>query len=240
MMDHTATFCPSCRQPMRAQTLPRKPHGTVTLDICYACHGIWFDEFESVQLAPAGVLELFHLLHAHRDDVRQPWRNVLHCPRCNERMVEGLDVTKNGRFSYHRCLQGHGRLNSFGAFFQEKGFVRQLTGAEIDTLAKQVQTIRCSGCGAPVDIRQQHVCGHCRAPIVVLDADAVKTALDGYRADAQRQAQVDPHAMADAILANERAKSRAALAEKTQPRGLYIDLTDLLVDGVSFLWRVLK
>jgi len=221
---------------------PRKLEGELTLDLCFACQGIWFDEFESLQMAPAGILELFHALHDHHDEARQPWRDVLQCPRCDERMVEGLDVTKNGKFSYHRCLQKHGRFNSFGAFFQEKGFVRQLTGAEIEQLAKQIQTVRCSGCGAPVDIRKQHVCGHCRAPIVVLDADAVQKAAAGYKQAADRQANPDPMAMADALLESERAKRRIdALTPHERSRSaLDTDITDLVMGGISLLWNVLK
>mgnify|MGYP001279831127 CR=1 FL=1 len=242
MKTNAAIPCPSCRQPMEEYVLPGKTHGTITLDLCYACQGIWFDEFESLQLAPAGILELFHALHDHHDEARQPWRDVLQCPRCDERMVEGLDVTKNGKFSYHRCLQKHGRFNSFGAFFQEKGFVRQLTGAEIEQLAKQIQTVRCSGCGAPVDIRKQHVCGHCRAPIVVLDADAVQKAAAGYKQAADRQANVDPMAMADALLENERAKRKidALTPHERRSNPLDTDITDLVMGGISLLWNVLR
>jgi hypothetical protein len=59
----------------------------------------------------------------------------------------------------------------------EKGFVRQLTAAEIGKLAIKVATIRCSGCGAPVDIRKDHACTHCRSPIAILDPEAVEQAL---------------------------------------------------------------
>lgn len=222
--------------------LPSKTNGTITLDLCYACQGIWFDEFESVQLAPAGVLELFHALHAHHDEARQPWSNTLQCPRCNERLIEGRDVTKNGKFSYRRCLQKHGRFNSFGAFFQEKGFVRQLTNPEIDRLAKQIQIVRCAGCGAPVDIRTQNVCSHCQAPIVVLDADAVQKAAAGYKQAADRQVNLDPMAMADALLENERNKRRMAelTAKERRTAPFESDITDLVVGGIGLIWNVLK
>ena len=41
-------------------------------DRCFACHGIWFDPQENLKLAPAGVVELFKLLHAHREEARMP------------------------------------------------------------------------------------------------------------------------------------------------------------------------
>ncbi len=44
------------------------------LDLCFACHGIWFDRRENLLLSPDGVLTLFRTLHAHRDDPQRPLR----------------------------------------------------------------------------------------------------------------------------------------------------------------------
>ncbi len=230
--------CPSCRAPMAIHHFPRQLNGQVTLDICFACQGIWFDEFESAQLAPAGVLELFRLLHEHHADLRQPWPGVLRCPRCRDPLLNCLDSTRAGRFAYSRCPQRHGRFSAFSAFMIEKGFVRQLNGVEIDDLARQVQSIRCSGCGAPVDIRRDHVCSHCRSPIVILDPDAVHTALDDFGRRASRQAHTDPYAVADALIANERAKSQLV---RHEPKSLLeTDLADLVLGGIESVWKLLK
>jgi len=230
--------CPACRAPMQIHRFKRHLHGEIALDICFACQGIWFDDFESVQLAPAGVLELFRLLHEHHDDPRQPWRDTLQCPRCNERLLHGLDRTRNGSFAYHRCPQKHGRFNSFSAFMSEKGFVRQLNGAEIADLARRVQVIRCAGCGAPVDIRRDNACSHCRSPIVILDPEAVRDALAGYGEKARRQERTDPNAFADALLANERLKSQAT--RQRQKSFLETDIADLVSGGVETLWNLIR
>ncbi len=239
-----ALTCPACEAPMQNFCCKRKLEGELTLDLCFACQGIWFDEFESLQMAPAGVLDLFKLIHAHRDDPRQPWRDTLRCPRCNERMLQGFDLSKNGRFSYHRCLQGHGRFTAFSAFMTEKGFVRQLNGAEIAALAQKVQTIRCSGCGAPVDIRTETACAHCRAPIAILDPQAVEKALSGFGQAAVREEHVDPEAFADALLANERQKSKLQ-RERAQSGGIGIDtvdfdIADLVTGGIGLLRGLLR
>lgn len=234
----TGPNCPSCAVPMRLHRFKRQLHGEVVLDICFACQGIWFDEFESAQLAPAGVLELFRLLHEHHADQRQPWRDALVCPHCRERLIQGLDRTRNGHFSYHRCPQRHGRFNSFASFMCEKGFVRQLSGAEIVELAARVHTIRCSGCGAPVDIRRENVCGHCRSPIVILDPDAVEKALADFGQKAARQERVDPQAFADALLANERLKAQTK--RERQKSVLDADLADLVLEGAEALWNLLR
>ena len=223
---------------MAVHRFARQLNGEVALDLCFACQGIWFDEFESAQLAPAGVLELFRLLHQHHADQRQPWRDPLHCPRCRERLLTCLDSTRSGRFAYSRCPQRHGRYSAYAAFMVEKGFVRQLNGAEVDALARQVQTIRCSGCGAPVDIRRDHVCTHCRSPIVILDPDAVQHALDDFGRKASRQQNLDPHAVADALIANERARSQSSRQQR--PELLESGISDLVLGGIETVWNLLR
>ena len=149
-----------------------------------------------------------------------------------------LDSTRNGRFAYSRCPQHHGRYSAFSAFMIEKGFVRQLNGAEVAELARQVQTIRCSGCGAPVDIRREHVCTHCRSPIVILDPDAVQQALENFGEKAIRQEHIDPHAVADALVANERAKSLSAREKRNG--WLEDDISDLVLGGIETVWKLLR
>ncbi|SBT05996.1 conserved hypothetical protein [Candidatus Accumulibacter aalborgensis] len=223
---------------MAVHRFARQLNGEVALDICFACQGIWFDEFESAQLAPAGVVELFRLLHQHHADQRQPWRDPLHCPRCRERLLHCLDSTRSGRFAYSRCPQRHGRYSAYAAFMVEKGFVRQLNGAEVEALARQVQTVRCSGCGAPVDIRRDHVCTHCRSPIVILDPDAVQNALDDFGRKASRQQNLDPHAVADALVANERARSQSS--RQKRPELLESGISDLVLGGIETVWDLLR
>lgn len=218
----------------------RNLHGEVILDLCFTCQGIWFDDFESVQLTPGGIIELFKLLHEHRDDQRMPLREPLACPRCNDRLLQGLDVARHGgRFTYHRCLQKHGRFTTFAQFMIEKGFVRQLSAAEIGELAAKVGTIRCNGCGAPVDIRRDHACTHCRSPIAILDPEAVEQALARYQQAEVKRTTVDVEALGDAIVMRERDKSRLQ-RQKRQGRIEDIDVGDLLVDGVELVWKLIR
>ena len=64
--------CPSCHATMEQHALPSVMGGEVVLDLCFSCHGLWFDWQENLKLAPGGVVELFRLLHEHRGDARQP------------------------------------------------------------------------------------------------------------------------------------------------------------------------
>ena len=119
------------------------------LDICFACQGLWFDPQESARLSHAAVLELFELLHQHRDDVHGPLHASLACPHCRRTLSKSFDVVRSGRYVTYRCPQRHGRFASFSSFMVEKGFVRQMTKPEVEDLARRVAAIYCTGCGAP-------------------------------------------------------------------------------------------
>ena len=221
---------------MTAQRFQRKLGGEVDLDLCFPCQGIWFDEYESLQLAPAGVIELFKLIHQHRDDLRLPLTSPLRCPRCKEPMLHAQDRVKSGLFNYMRCGQ-HGRFITFSQLI-EKGFVRQLTGAEIAELRVRIGTVRCTGCGAPVDIRKDSVCEHCQAPIAILDAQAVEKALAGYAQAALKQAEPqDPALLAETILWSERERNQR---QRERVGVLTADVGDLLQAGVAMVWDRLQ
>ena len=234
------TACPSCRQPMVQKTFARQTHGEVELDLCFSCHSIWFDDFESVQITPGGIIELFKLIHEHRDDQRLPLRDPLNCPRCNEKLLHGLDLAKaGGRFNYHRCLQKHGRFTTFAQFMIEKGFIRQLTAAEISELSVRIGVVHCTGCGAPIDIRHEHACGHCRSPIAILDPEAVEQALARYQQAEVKRQTPNMEALADAIVMREKEHSRWQ-REKKSTSLENIDVGDLIVSGVEMLWKLIR
>ena len=179
--------CPNCRKPMQAESLEKHDQGRMQLDLCFACAGIWFDHLESVQLAPAAVIELFKQIYAHRDDVPRPQETRQACPRCRDTLVLSFDVSKTGRFSYFRCPRGDGRFTPFFQFLREKQFVRNLTEMELRRVRSQVRQIRCSECGAPIDLEHDSVCKYCRAPVSFLDAEAVEKAVRMWSSAADRR-----------------------------------------------------
>ncbi|MBS1159819.1 MAG: hypothetical protein H6R15_2238 [Proteobacteria bacterium] len=223
---------------MLQQRFERKLQGEVEIDLCFSCQAIWFDDFESVQLTPGGIIELFKLIHQHGGDLRQPLREVLTCPRCREKLLHGLDIAKGGRFNYHRCLQKHGRFTTFAQFMIEKGFVRQLSGAEIEDLAAKVGVVRCSGCGAPIDIRQDHACRHCAAPIAILDPKAVEQALAHFQQAEDKRTTRDVDLLGDAIVMREKEKSLLNRQRQQQNGDLgaeLADVGDLLISGIDLI-----
>ena len=157
------------------------------VDICWACHLIWFDNLESVSMSPQSVIDLFGRIHSHRNDPRRLVSLTGECPVCRDKLAQTFDVARGGRFQYHRCPNGHGRLISFVQFLREKQFIRTLSQVERRTLSAQVKQIRCSSCGAGVDIEHDAACGHCGAPVAVLDELAVAKALEALETRVARR-----------------------------------------------------
>jgi hypothetical protein len=198
---------------MPRQTFERKPLGRVDLDLCFDCHGIWFDQFESAQLTPGAVIDLFRTIHEHRDASTRTIGDNLRCPVCHGRLQLTQDIQRTNRISYYRCPASHGRFTTFFQFLREKNFVRSLTGAEIERLKVHVSQVRCSSCGAPVDLARDSQCGYCRSPISILDAEAVqKTIADLDERERQRKT-IDPAAAVEGLLAGKRFEQKLARIE---------------------------
>jgi hypothetical protein len=122
----------------------------------------------------------------------------------------------------------------------EKGFVRQLSSAEIEELAVKVCTIRCNGCGAPVDIRKEHACAHCRSPITILDSGAVEQALARYQNAEVKRTTLDVELLGDAIVMREREKSRLKRTQAEPENAGIIDVIDLISAGAELVWNLIR
>ncbi|HTV94572.1 MAG TPA: zf-TFIIB domain-containing protein [Steroidobacteraceae bacterium] len=201
MASNPPASCPNCRQPMQSQDLERHDRGVVQVDLCFTCAGIWFDHLASVELAPGAVVDLFKEIYGHRDDPRRAVATELRCPRCPDTLTLSYDLSKAGRFTYFRCPQGDGRFTPFYQFLREKQFVRSLTPAEIERVRSQVRQIKCSQCGAPIDLEHDSECKYCRAPVSFLDPEAVQKAVQMWSAaENQLHAGPTPEALGKALM----------------------------------------
>ncbi|MEO8104671.1 MAG: hypothetical protein ABI790_19320 [Betaproteobacteria bacterium] len=167
----------------------------VVIDVCWPCHLIWFDHQESMSLSPGSVIELFKRIHAARDAFRNVVGMQLACPTCSARLSATSDLARGGRFSYYRCAGGHGRLIAFTQFLREKNFIRSLQAHEIRALSVTVKQVRCSSCGAGVNIEKDSSCTHCGSPVAVLDEAAVEKALSTLHAKEVQRTTWDPARM---------------------------------------------
>ena len=153
-------------------------------------------------------------------------------------------MVRSGRYVTYRCARGHGRFSAFSSFMVEKGFVRQLTKPEIDDIAQRVGVITCTGCGAPVDIRKDHACPHCRSAFSLLDPQAVARALEGYAGAAQRLATPRPLDVADALIGIERDRLKAEREARAERSNLLSSQgtggADLWSIGLELVWQRIK
>ena len=216
---------------MRALALSRTPHGETLVDLCDDCHALWFDRHESAQLTPGAIVSLFHEVQGRAAPARRGLPERMRCPRCRGELAKTQDLRHATRFTYWRCTAGDGRFTPFVQFLREKAFIRPLSHAEIERLKAHVKTIRCSGCGAPVDLAREMVCSFCRAPVEALDPESVATTLRSLHAAEDRRTHVDVDALADAIIAAHRRPPREGSANSA----LDLGAVDLIDAGLSIL-----
>ncbi len=177
---------------MEEQKLEARYGGELVVDVCRTCHGIWFDDKESLQLSPGSVIGLFKLIHECSAQPPTPLHAVMTCPRCGERLLATTDMIRATRFTYFRCPRGCGRHSTFFQFLREKNFVRDVDPKQLAALKEHVKSIHCSNCGAPVELARSAVCEHCRAPISSLDPAALKATLAELEAAEAKRKSLDP------------------------------------------------
>ena len=238
-----ARSCPSCRAGMLVETFERKAGGSLDLDFCHSCQVIWFDQYESAQLTPGAVMKLFESIHRHRDARPRPLAQACLCPVCRQPLRLTDDIQRSNRISYYRCASSHGRLSTFHQFLREKNFIRSLTVAEIDKLKAVVRQVRCTSCGAPVNLERDSQCSFCRAPLAILDPDAVQRTLAELSAEERKRRTVDPHAAVDALLAGQRgARENPALRSapifEARSSGWNNDVVDLVGEVLDLFMRI--
>lgn len=102
------------------------------------------------------------------------------------------DRQRNTAFQYRRCETGHGRLITFFDFLREKDFLRPLSKEQVEELKRNVQTVGCSNCGAPIDLARGSTCPHCGSPLSMLDLKQAGALVEQLRKAADPNRPVDP------------------------------------------------
>ena len=185
--------CPRCGNSMREERLSGHHRRSVEIDLCARCQALWFDGHESLSLTPASTLSLFRLIGQQVAHPEPRAVDLEKCPRCRARLRITHDMQRTTQFEYRRCPNGHGRFITFYEFLRKKGFIRPVTPAQIAELARTLDAITCSNCGAPVSLAEGAGCAHCGSPLSMLDlrqAEALVTQLQ--KADARACQPVDP------------------------------------------------
>lgn len=162
----------------------------VEIDLCFGCHVLWRDNRESVQLSPKGTMDLFRVLHEHRDDPRHSLGNRLTCRRCKRRLSLSHDIGKG------------------------------LSATEQNRIRAELKHVQCPSGGASIDLMNAFVCEHCGSPIAVLNADAVqKTLAQLEDADGRRSGDpTEPEKRVRALVAMESLRKTPENLWKHGPR----------------------
>ena len=177
---------------MQSETFDAHLGRRVTIDICHACQSFWFDAHESAVLTPGSTLTLFRIIG---EKIGRPERSsaaLAKCPRCKSRLRRTHDIQRTTKFEYLSCPHSHGRLTTFFDFLKEKNFVKPLTPQQIAELRKNVQSINCSNCGAPVDLVEGSDCAHCGSPLSMLDMHQAERLIAQLRDADRSDKPIDP------------------------------------------------
>lgn len=185
---------------MTAMTMEGHLCPDVTIDVCPDCQGFWFDQFESLKLAPGSTLKLMKYIGEHSTAAKPVLSDRMACPRCRAKLLLTHDMQRSTRFCYWRCPNEEGRFTGFFEFLKEKNFIHPLSPKEIKQVRLKVQVVNCSSCGAPIDLDKETVCSHCHSPICVLDMNQQQALLDQLKQAAVPKA-VDPQLPAKLIMA---------------------------------------
>lgn len=113
--------CPKCKAAME-----RVQVGTVEIDRCTGCHGIWFDSLEEERLTAAGAAASVDI--GAGDEGRREMTRI-DCPRCHTRMIRMVDAGQP-EVAFESCKFCYGR-------FLDPGEFRQLAGASIESLLER-------------------------------------------------------------------------------------------------------
>ena len=224
---------------MQALDLERRAVGTVVVDFCANCQVLWFDPMESPLLSPSATLELFRAINDAQRESHSTLPQAMMCPRCGTPLALTQDLQHTTRFSYYRCQRGHGRLTPFFQFLREKNFIRPVPPEELERLKSLVRIIRCSSCGAPIDLEKSTACEFCRAPITVLDPEAASRAVhDLTTAPAAAQPVLDDAARAAAgVLASAEFERALARDQAQRHNDLAVDLVQIGFTALVSLLR---
>ena len=172
-----ALNCGNCGAPMRALRLAGHYGQAVEIDLCAACHLVWFDAVESARLPGPALLELIGEMAAAQSLAHQPLNPAAVCPRCRGGLKTVHNQSRWGRSLQLECRRGHGAYQSFAQFLAEKGLVRPLSSADRARLLQGGDDFPCLNCGGPIS-SSDAACPWCTSVPGLFDLARLARALD--------------------------------------------------------------
>jgi hypothetical protein len=178
---------------MTGMTMDAHLSTPIQIDVCTSCQAFWFDKYESLKLSANSTLQLMKLIGEHSAANPTVITKALQCSRCSDTLRLTNDIQRSTRFSYWKCDKEHGKFIRFLDFLKEKNFIRPMSAEEIEALKKNVRTMNCSNCGAPMDLATSLTCTHCGSALSMLDMNQAQQTL------AQLQKAAEPRPIDPAL-----------------------------------------
>ena len=174
----SALQCGNCRATMQRVTLPSHYGMPVELDLCAACHLVWFDSTEGARLGGQSLLTLIGQMAQAQSHPHEVLRAEVRCPRCSRSVTTVHNQTRWGQSLQLACLANrHGAYQSFAEFLQENGLLRPMSLPDRNKLLARTGRIHCVNCGAAVGLHDE-LCPYCRSVPSLLDVARLAHALD--------------------------------------------------------------
>jgi hypothetical protein len=150
-------------------------------------------------------------------------------------------MQRTTKFEYLACPNSHGRLTTFFDFLREKDYIRPLTPQQIAELRRNVKTVNCANCGAPVDLTVGSACVHCGSALSMLDMDQAGRLVEQLKsAEARERQPIDPALPIE--LARVKRDTELAFAKMEGRDEWYADVNslDLVGAGLKAIFRLMK
>ena len=186
-----AMNCPNCSVEMTSMSLQGRQGKPLDIDLCMGCQAFWFDKYENLQIAPAGILRLMKVIGEREAAATKVFSTSMQCPRCSDLLSPTRDMVREIYFNDWRCRNRHGHFIRFFEFLREKNFIRPLSPQQIEDLRHDVQILNCSNCGAPIELSKSSACEHCGTAISIVDLQQSQQLLEELRKAAEPK-PVDP------------------------------------------------
>lgn len=169
--------CGNCARPMYRLHLAGHYGRRVELDLCPACHLVWFDLTEGAHLAGPGLLALIGEMAAAQSVAHEVLRPGVACPHCRGPLKTIHNQTRWGRSLQLECVARHGAWQTFAQFLGEKGLLRPVSSADRARLLARDGRIDCVNCGAALGATDEQ-CPYCTSVPGLLDVARLARALD--------------------------------------------------------------
>lgn len=176
-MTGAAPCCGNCGAAFQALRLSGHYGQAVELDLCPACHLVWFDSIESARLGGPALLELIGAMAAAQSLAHEPLKPALACARCRGPVHEVHNRTRFGQSRQLECRARHGAYQSFAQFLAERGLTRPMTATDRQRAHQRTGGLGCLNCGgtiAPTDT----ACTWCGSVPALVDVARLARALD--------------------------------------------------------------